>query len=183
MDIMSFSATETLDTTDNDLPPVQLKLISHLPDSLKDCFWEHFGSLPTSASTLSQLTIAGITYSVASRHTGNSCIFLGSPSMDVFLPAQIEYIIQFVSKNNISSVTTLVAVRQFKQHDTLSDPFSSYPLLQAQMWSPELGTLKLNPVNNIHCHFACSTMLWEGEKVMVAVSLSHVCSYLISHQS
>ena len=110
MDIMSFSATETLDTTDDDLPPVQLKPISHLPDSLKDCFQKHFGSLPTSASTLSQLTIAGITYSVASRHTGNSCISLGSPSMDVFLPAQIEYTIQFASKNNISSVTTLVAV-------------------------------------------------------------------------
>ena len=131
MDIMSFLATETLDTTDDDPPPVQLKLISHLPDSLKDCFWKCFGSLSTSTSTLSQLTISGITYSVASRHTGNSCVFLGSPSMDVFLPAQIEYIVQFVSKNDNSSVTTLVAVWQFKQHDTWSDPFSSYSLLQA----------------------------------------------------
>ena len=44
-DIMSFLATETLDTTNNDLPLVQLKLISHLPDSLKDCFRKCFGSL------------------------------------------------------------------------------------------------------------------------------------------
>ena len=112
--------TETLDATDNDLPLVQLKSVSHLPDSLKDCFWKHFGSLPTSASTLSQLTIARITYSIASNHIGNSCILLGSPSTDIFLPAQIKYIVQFASKNDI---TTLVAVRQFKQCDTWSDLF------------------------------------------------------------
>lgn len=180
---MSFSATETLDTTNDDPPPVRLKSVSHLPDSLKDCFRKRFGSLPTSASTLSQLTIAGITYSVASKHIGNSCILLRSPSTDIFLPARIEYIVQFVSENDISSITTLVAVQQFKRRDTRSDPFASYPLLQTQMWSPELGTLELHPVNDIVCHFACSTMLWEGEKVMVVVSLSRVCSYFISHQS
>ena len=87
MDIMSFSVTETLDPTDNDLPPVQLNPVSHLPDSLEDCFQKHFGSLPMSTSTLSQLTITGITYSIASKHIGNSCILLGSPSMDIFLPA------------------------------------------------------------------------------------------------
>src|SRR5271168_4274585 len=94
MDIMSFLATETLHTTNNDLPPVQLKSVSYLPDSLKDCFRKCFGSLPTSASTLSQLTNARITYSIASKHVGNSSILLGSPS--IFLPARIEYIVQFV---------------------------------------------------------------------------------------
>ena len=110
--------------------------------------------------------------------TKNSCILLGSPSTDIFLPPQIEYIVQFASKNDI---TTLVAVQQFKQHDTWSDPFSSYPLLQTQMWSPELGTIELHPVNNILCHFASSTMLWEGERVMVVVSLSCVWFYFISY--
>ena len=103
---------------------------------------------------------------------------LGSPSTDIFLPARIKYIVQFSSKNDI---TTLVVVQQFKQHDTRSDPFSSHPLLQTQMWSPELGTPELHPVNDILCHFASSTMRWEGERVMVVVSLSCVCFYFISY--
>ena len=74
---MSFLATETLDPTNNDLPLAQLNPVSHLPDSLKDCFQKHFDSLPMSASTLSQLTITGITYSIASKYIGNSCILLG----------------------------------------------------------------------------------------------------------
>ena len=106
---MSLLATETLDPTNNDLPPAQLNPVYHLPDSLKDCFQKCPGSLPMSAFTLSQLTITGITYSIASKHIGHSCILLGSPSTDIFLPAQIEYIVQFVLENNISSVTTLVA--------------------------------------------------------------------------
>ena len=123
----------------------------------------------------------------SNKHSKNGLIKnmacnMGSPSMDIFLPAWIEYIVQFVSENNISSVTTLVAVWQFKQHDTQSDLFSNYPLLQTQIWSPELGTLELHLINNIPCHFACSTMLWEDEKVMVVVSLSHVC-LILSHIS
>ena len=89
MDILSFSATEALDSTDDDdLLLVHLKPVSQLPDPLKDCMWKHFGSLPISASILSQLTVAGLTYSVASRNSGNSCVLLdSSPSKDIFLPA------------------------------------------------------------------------------------------------
>jgi hypothetical protein len=175
-DIMSFSITEALDSTDNDdLPLVHLKPASQLPDPLKDCMRKHFGSLPTSASTLSQLTVAGLTYSVASKHSGNSCVLLGSPS----LPARIEFIVQFASDDDISSLITLVAARRFKKYDTLSDPFSGYPLLHTQIWYPEPGSLELHSVNAIQCHFASSTMLWEGEEVMVAVSLSRVRSHSI----
>ena len=171
-DIMGFSG-EALDSSDDgDLPPVILKSISYLPDSLKDCIPKHLGYLPASASTLSHLTVDGLTYSVASKHIGNSCIL--SPSKTVFLPAQIEHIVQFVSNNNLSAVNTLVAVRRFKQLNNHSDPFSIYPLLRTQIWSCELGALELHPVSAIQCHFACSTMLWEGERVMVMVSLSRV---------
>ena len=178
MDILSFLATEALDSTDNDnLLLLHLKPASQLPDPLKDCMQKHFGSLPISASTLSQLTVAGLTYSIASRHSGNSCVFLdSSPSKTIFLPAQIEYIVQFVSDNNFSNLTTLVATQRSKKYNTSSDPFSSYPLLQTQIWCP---SLELHSVNTIQCHFASSTMLWEGEEVMVAVSLSHVHSHPI----
>jgi hypothetical protein len=169
-DILGFSG-QTLDSDDEDLPPMELKSISYLPDSLKDCIQKCLGYLPTSASTLSLLTVAGITYSVASKHSGNSCILLDSPSKTVFLPARIEHIVQFVSNNNI--LNTMVAVRRFKRHNR-SDPFSIYPLLRTQIWSRELGDLELHPVTAIQCHFACSTMLWEGEQVMVMVSLSRV---------
>ena len=159
-DILGFS-DQALDSEDEGSPPIRLKSISYLPDSLKDSILKHLGYLPTSASTLSMLTVAGVTYSVASKHSRNSCILLQSSSEAIFLPAQIEHIVRFVSNNNISSMT-LVAVRRFKQFNR-SDPFSFYPLLRTQVWSHELGNLELNLVNAIQCHFACSTMLWEGE--------------------
>jgi len=177
-DIISFSATEALDSTDDEeLPPLHLKSASQLPDPLKDSMRKHLGSLPTSASTLSQLTVAGLTYSIASKHSGNSCVLLGSPSKTV--PARIEYILQFVSDNDVSSLITLVAARRFTKHDSLSDPFSGYPLLRTQIWCPEPGSLELHSVDAIQCHFACSTMLWKGVEVMVAVSLSRVRSPLM----
>jgi hypothetical protein len=172
-DIVGFSGQVLDSSDDEDLPPMGLKSINYLPESLKDCIQKHLGYLPTSASILSQLTVAGITYSVASKHTGNSCILLDSPKT-VFLPSRIEHIIQLVSNNDISSVNTLVAIRRFKRRNNQSDPFSKYPLLRTQIWSRELGALELHPVNAIQCHFACSTMLWEGEQVMVMVSLSRV---------
>jgi hypothetical protein len=120
-DILGFSG-QTLDSSDDeDLPPIKLKSTSYLSDSLKDCIQECLGYLPTSASTLSLLTVAGITYSIASKHSGNSCILLDSPSKTVFLPARIEHIVQFVSNNNI--LNTMVAVRRFKRHNNRSDPF------------------------------------------------------------
>lgn len=171
-DIVGFS-DEDLDSGDDEgLPPMALKSISYLPESLKDCILKHLGYLPTSASTLSLLTVAGITYSVASKHSGNSCILLNVPSKTVFVPAQIEHIVQFVSNNDISGMTTLVAVRRFKRHNNQSDPFSIYPLLRTQIWSRKLGALELHPISAIQCHFARSTMVWEGEQVMVMVSLS-----------
>ena len=112
MDILGFS-NEALDSSeDEDSPPIRLKSISYLPDSLKDGILKHLGYLPTSASTLSMLTVAGITYSVALKHSRNSCILLQSSPKAIFLPAQIEHIVRFVSNNNISSVT-LVAVWRF----------------------------------------------------------------------
>ena len=179
-DILGFSG-QTLDSSDDeDLPPIKLKSTSYLSDSLKDCIQECLGYLPTSASTLSLLTVAGITYSIASKHSGNSCILLDSPSKTVFLPARIEHIIQFVSNNNI--LNTMVAVRRFKRHNNRSDPFSIYPLLRTQIWSRELGDLELHPVTAIQCHFACSNMLWEGELVMAMVSLSRVRLHFLSFQ-
>ena len=103
MDILGFS-DQALDSEDEGSPPIRLKSISYLSDSLKDGILKHLGYLHTSASTLSMLTVAGITYSVASKHSGNSCILLQSSSKAIFLPAQIEHIVQFVSNNNISVI-------------------------------------------------------------------------------
>ena len=108
MDILGFWG-QTLDSSDDeDLLPIKLKSTPYLSDSLKDCIQGYLGYLPTNASTLSLLTVASITYSVASKHSGNSCILLDSLSKTVFLPARIEHIIQFVSNNNI--LNTLVVV-------------------------------------------------------------------------
>ena len=111
MDIVSLLATEALDSTDDQNLPPQLKSIAYMPDSLKDCMQKHFGSIPASTSIFSQLMIARITYSVALKHSRNSCVLFDSV---LFQPAQIEYIAQFISKDDISGVKTLVAVVRFK---------------------------------------------------------------------
>ena len=61
---------------------VQLQSVA---DSLKDCIWKQLGTLPTTASILSHLTVPRITYAVASKHNGNSYILLDSAS---FPPAE-----------------------------------------------------------------------------------------------
>ena len=99
------------------------------------------------------LTVAGIAYSIASKHSGNSCILLDSPSEINFLLARIEHIIQFVSNNILN---TMVAIWRCKWHNNGSDPFSFYSLLQTQIWwSCELGNLFClfyNVVGRWTCH-------------------------------
>ena len=99
------------------------------------------------------LTVAGITNSIASKHSGNSCILLDSPSETDFLPARIEHIVQFVSNNILN---TMVAIWRFKWHNNGSDLFSFYSLLQTQIWwSCELGDLFClfyNVVGRWTCH-------------------------------
>ena len=70
---MSLSATEDhLDSTHDQDLPVQPQSISHLPDSLKDFIRKQLGTLPTTASILSHPTVAAMTYSASSKHSGNS---------------------------------------------------------------------------------------------------------------
>ena len=63
--------------------------------------------------------------------------------------------------------------------DNQSDPFSLFITTNSNLES-ETWCSRTHPVNAIHCHFACSTMLWEGEQVMVVVSLSRVCPHFPS---
>ncbi|KDR79753.1 hypothetical protein GALMADRAFT_136364 [Galerina marginata CBS 339.88] len=146
---------------------------SSIPGSLMACIAETFDGIhPMSVSLLSNITIQGVIYSVSSRHSGNSSILIQSGQQKVLIPAQIEHIVQLVFPNNIIAPVTFAAARRYQPADIEHDPFTPYPFLRAQLWSRELDTLELYPLESIECHFAYCPMEWEGQQVVAVISLS-----------
>jgi hypothetical protein len=124
---------------------------------------------------LSHLTISGITYSSSAIHLGNALILLKSPAPNKYLPARIDYIAQILfDDTDDGHLVTFVAARKYKPSNVNIDPFCAFPFLQTQLWSRELDSLKLYPLQSIECHFAQSLVSWENSDSMVMISLSRV---------
>ena len=152
--------------------------LPNIPDSLLTCLRESFGETPKSISLLPNLTMKGIVYSAASRHTGNSSVLIHSGRPGVLIPAQIQYFVQLVLPDNINSLVTFVAARRYLPANVKQDPFSTYPFLRAELWSRELDSesesLGLYTPECIESHFAYLPMEWEERQVMAIISLSRV---------
>lgn len=172
-DMLSF-AIRNLDDVDNiDEKPTTPN--TRIPPALMSCILETFdGDRPNSISVISTLTIKGITYSVASRHLGNSSVLIDSGRQGVMLPAQIEYFVQLSLPDNPETLLMFAAARRYMPSEVKIDPFSSFPFLRAQLWSKELDELELYPLDNIASHFAYCPMRWEDRNVIAVVSLSRV---------
>jgi len=120
----------------------------------------HFNhNIPVIQKVLSYSTLHGVTYSIASRHQGNS--FILCPSA----PAQIEYILQ------TDSEMLLFVVRHFLKADR-HDPFAAYPHIHSSLWSHEMGKLVVVEPSTIEAHFAGLRIEFEGKQYLVVISLS-----------
>jgi hypothetical protein len=114
-------------------------------------------------------TVEGRTFSIQSRHQGNSSILVRSDSDGSSIPAQIQEILQTSSKE------VLYAVRHFHKA-SLCDPFAKYPFLHISVWSLDLGNTVIIRPEQVLCHFA-STMISFGDtnkKYLAVASLFRV---------
>jgi hypothetical protein len=169
-DMLSLSSLD--DSDDNEGVTWQESTSRIIPDDLYRALCTNLHSnLPRKAQFLSHLTMHGITYAVASKHAGNSCVLVSMEAGIKPFPARIEYIVQLATPNG---VTTHIAIRRHKQADVTSDPFLQFPVIQARMWSRVLEKLEIIPVQRICSHFSCLFMKWEDKEVALVLSLSRV---------
>ena len=172
-DLLSFAMDDLDDVEVSDYVSNTTPL-PKIPESLMTCLHESFGETPKSISLLPNLTIKGIIYSAASRHTGNSSVLIHSGQPSVLIPAQIQCFVQLVLPDNINTHVTYVAAQRYLPANVKCDPFSAYPFLRAELWSHKLGSLGLYTPESIESHFAYCPMKWEEQQVMAVISLSQV---------
>ena len=117
-----------------------------LPTDLRRCIEQRFPHSPSRAPLLSHLTIDGLTYSVSSKHLGNSCIMLDADPSRILVPARLDYIAELQTDDGI---LTIIAVRRYQPFPKRDDPFTRFPSLQTQLCQSDLGHLELFTVDKI----------------------------------
>lgn len=135
---------------------------------------------------LPHVTLAGVTYSISSKHLGNSHILLNSGICGKLLPARIDYIVQIdIPVDGGTCQVPYIVGRKFQSIELNDDPYQSAPCLQAELWSVSLGELGLYPLSSIDSHFAGLPISWDSMKMMVVISLSRVSNniYLFISQA
>ena len=127
--------------------------------------------VPQTAQFLMHFKHDGLTYGTSYKHAGNSRIMLKSPENVLPIAARIEYIFQLRFS---ASVKTFIAFRRYQRGSIPTNPFSCFPILEAQVLGNELGTIKITEPAQLICHFGYLPTKIEGEKVLFAVPLSRV---------
>jgi hypothetical protein len=107
---------------------------------------------------------------VASKHVGNSQALINEDSSSILIPIHINYILQVCISDTIQ---TFLSAGHYHCLGVVFDPFR-FPMLQAEMWSSELGPIEILAPDHIHTHFAKASLMWEGMAWLVIVSLCHV---------
>ena len=84
-----------------------------LPTDLRRCIEQKFIHSPSRAPLLSHLTIDGLTYSVSSKHIGNSCIMLDANATRILVPVQLDYIVELETDEGILTITSIQRYQPF----------------------------------------------------------------------
>lgn len=176
-DMLSFSYPA--DDTEEETHPYEDDTQASVPPILNSSLTMFLGfTPPRHANFLSHFMADGITYSVSSKHLGNSCVLIVTGSENEPVPARIDYIFQVYVQD---SLQTLVAVRRHKPTENLSDPFLQYPILQVRMWSKQFHHTEIIKTNAIKSHFASCSMIWQEVEATVVISLSRVGMQLLTY--
>ncbi len=93
---------------------------------------------PSRAILQTYITISGLKFAIASKHSGNSYIIVSSESRHP-QPAQLVYILEFGMPNTPS---TYLTIRWFKPANISCDPFAKYPIVHAKLWDSSLASAK-----------------------------------------
>jgi len=170
-----FDISEFTITDDEELPDEVLGGLTPLKEPVYRALCTFFGnSPPRAAKSLSYFTINTRTFSIMSRHKGNSSVLIrqAADSKAESLPGHIEEIIQ------TSPIDVLFAVRFYKKR-VARDPFPQYPVLRSSMWHLDLGQLVIVRPKDIECHFASLVVNWDGLECVAVVSLARVCASFV----
>ena len=124
------------------------------------------------AKTLNHFTHNGHTYSVSSRHKGNSSVIIYDRSLKSQVPAHIEDIIQ------LSSNDVYFAICKYKRR-AISDPFKLHPVLRTTLWQTGLGGLMFVHSNDVIGHFASVLFNWNDNEYLAIISLCQVLLNLL----
>ncbi len=128
-------------------------------------------TLPRRVYGMPSMTHKGITYSVHSRHEGNSCILVRD-STRVLIPLVIKEILENPGDSNIY----IVAYR-FKQitQPNFNDPFQRFEVLGAKMWGQSFEEkLHILHPTMIEGNFTKLCTTWDGAQVTVVLPLNKV---------
>jgi hypothetical protein len=144
----------------------KITTIAEGPYKALQTYFQSANGIPREARTLHCHTLNHLTFSTFTRHRGNSFVLVRRPSLPS-VPAQIDSILQIPGKG------TYFVVRFFLK-TMLDDPFQQHPVLQASLWSQNLGQLVIVNPQDIESHFACLSFEWQGAKCQAVMSLSRV---------
>ena len=95
--MLSLSFIEENDNSEANIQTLydgNLKIAKLLSTDLHQRIKQSFAQSPSQAPLLSHLTINGLTYSVSSKHHGNSCIMLDAGPNRSLFPARLDYIVE-----------------------------------------------------------------------------------------
>jgi hypothetical protein len=178
-DMMSFSEP-TDEAEDEDAKPQSTHEAKPIEPDLRAAFQGSLGfQAPPRAQFQSNLTIGAATYSVSTKHRGNSCTLFKTDSAGEPVPGCIEKIFRVHLNGTVQSFVALR--RHVILNSGAEDPFCRYPVLKARLWSHKLGKLEVVPIDAITSHFAKCCIPWNGEEATVVLSLSRVHSYDASY--
>ncbi|KAF8518162.1 hypothetical protein BU17DRAFT_91293 [Hysterangium stoloniferum] len=153
---------------------VVIKQTMHLlPTELCLTFQHSQIEAPPSGYFLSNFSICGLTYSTFSKHHGNACIMIKAPNDAKPVPAKVAHSIEF----SIEGMNkTYLAVQRHKPVTLHHDPFSQYPILQAQLWETQLSNLEIVMLGQISLHCAQLPVEIGHEKYVAVLSLCCICA-------
>ena len=144
----------------------QITTIAEGPYKALQTYFQGAKRTPHEARTLHYHTLNHLMFSTFIQHRGNSFVLVHRLSLPS-VPAQIDSILQIPGKGTYFVV-------QFFLKTMLDDPFQQHPVLQASLWSQNIGQLVIVKPQDIESHFVCLSFEWQGAKCQAVMSLSQV---------
>ncbi|KAK0451952.1 uncharacterized protein EV420DRAFT_1645858 [Desarmillaria tabescens] len=149
------------------------------------------GVLQSTVRKVSYYRFKETTYSISSRHRGNSQVFIdvsrgkgkgkdGDCAISSEIPVVIRYILQ-PNPDDLSQVYLAVCHLQSVSVD--SDPFTEFDILGGRLWSRNLADkLEIIDARAVNKHFVRCDVMWEDQPVSAVLPLSRILALIPKHE-
>ncbi|PPQ74877.1 hypothetical protein CVT26_011473 [Gymnopilus dilepis] len=148
-----------------------------LPPDLRVAFLRANIQVPSRCQLPSHVRFNGLIFTTSNKHPCNSCVMIQESGSAAIVPAQIVYVVRLHSGFN--QAVTYLGVRRHRAACITRDPYLCFPALMAQIMDACLDELEIIYLQQVVCHFACLPVKFEGQELIVAMSLSRVSNLSI----